>query len=47
MRSIFNRLIDFPRRHLQVMKSCPFHVPSFMVVISIGGWEPEESPKQT
>lgn len=46
MRSIFNRVIDLPGGHLQVLKSCSFPAPSFMGAISISGGEPEESPKQ-
>ena len=46
MRSIFNRLIDLPGGHLQVLKSCSFRAPSFVGAISIGGWEAEERPTQ-
>lgn len=46
MKSVFNQQIDLLREHLQVLKSCSFPAPFFMGVVSIGGWEPEESLKQ-
>lgn len=42
----FNQLINLPGGHLWVLKSCSPPASSLVGAVHIGGWEPEESPKQ-